>query len=371
VLDAQTLLQAPDASIGSVQPLMQELQMSPLRLVQVGMGGWGRDWATLLTRQTELVQTVACVDVQPAMLRRLQTELGVAQGACFSSLEEALARTDAEAVLVTTALASHVPVTIAALEAGKHVLIEKPFASSVAEARQAVELAEARGLVLMVSQNYRFYPAAQTAGALIRKETLGPVGAVSIQFRKYANSAPLEANPHYRLQQPLLMDMAIHHFDLLRFVLNQEPELVSCYAWNPPWSRFSDPAEAVAAISLSGGAVVDYRGSWVSTGAPTTWTGTWQIECAEGVIVWHGRDDRSTDSDLVMVQRRGKRAHRVALPELRFWDRAGALAAFVEAIRTGREVAVSGRDNLGSLALMAATIEAARTGQRQPVPAAA
>jgi len=341
--------------------------MTPLRLIQVGLGGWGRDWAKLLARQPELARIVAWVDVQPEMLRLLQRELDVAPQACFASLDTALAATDADAVLVTTALAGHIPVVLAALAAGKHVLVEKPFAPSAAEARQAVELAEAHRRVLMVSQNYRFYPAAQTAAALIREGSLGPIGAVNVQFRKYANLRPRETHRHYTLAQPLLMDMAIHHFDLMRFVLDQEPRSVSCHAWNPPWSNFAEPASAVATISFAGGAVVAYQGSWVSTGPPTTWAGAWQIECAEGVLNWTGRNDDSTDADSITLRLRGKRARRVPLGELRYWDRSGSVAAFAAAIRDGVAPPASGRDNLGSLALMYAAIESAATGRPQTI----
>jgi predicted dehydrogenase len=341
--------------------------MTPIRLIQVGLGGWGRDWARLLTRNADLAQTVAHVDMQPAMLQQLQADNGTAAELCFPSLEAALATCEADAVLVTTALGGHIPVALAALEAGKHVLVEKPFAPSLADARRAVDLAAERGLVLMVSQNYRFFPAAQTAAALVRSGALGAVGGASVQFRKYANTEPRDTHWHYKLRQPLLEDMAIHHYDLMRFVLGQEPVSVSCAAWNPPWSHFQEPAAAAATISFDGGAVVDYRGSWVSTGAPTTWSGEWQIECADGIIAWTGRDDRGAGADAVTVRPRGKRARRVELPALERIDRAGSLAAFVQAIAANAEPTASGRDNMGSLALMFATVEAASTGRPQSV----
>jgi predicted dehydrogenase len=339
--------------------------MTPLRIIQVGMGGWGRDWAKLQLRHPELVDLVACVDVVPAMLEKLQAETTIAPERCFSSLEAAMAANSAEAVLVTTPLVAHIPVVLAALEAGMHVLVEKPFAPTLAEGQQAVDLASARNLILMVSQNYRFYPAAQTAAALIRAGTLGPVGAVNIQFRKYANTEPRETHWHYGLPHPLLMDMAIHHFDLMRFVLNQEPTMVHCHAWNPPWSNFTDPATAYATIGFNGGTVVQYYGSWVSTAAPTIWAGSWQIECAEGVISWTSRDNTTTSSDRVSVQPRGKRARRVELPATQYWDRAGSLAAFAAAIQQGQTPPTSGRDNLGSLGLMFAAVASAASGQPQ------
>lgn len=341
--------------------------MTPIRLIQVGMGGWGRNWNRMLAQQADLAQTVAYVDVQADSLRQLQAEADVTADACFPSLEAALERVGADAVLVTTTLADHVPVTLTALEAGKHVLVEKPFAPSLAAAQRAVEVAAARERVLMVSQNYRFYPAVQAAARLVREGVLGPTSGVSVEFRKYANTQPPGTHRHYTLQQPLLMDMAVHHFDLMRFVLDQEPATVTCHAWNPPWSNFSEPAAALATITFDGGAVVNYSGSWVSTRAPTLWAGTWQIECAEGALHWTSRADTGTEGDMLTLRRRGKRARRVPLPALQYWDRAGALAAFVDAICGGEEPPASGRDNLRTLALMFAAIESAASGQSHSV----
>jgi predicted dehydrogenase len=336
--------------------------MQPLRLIQVGMGGWGRSWAKVLAQHAELVQVVACVDVEPQMLLQLHTDVGVDEGVCFTSLDAALTATVADAVLVTTPVGGHVPVALAALAAGKHVLVEKPFAPSLAEAQEVVEMAADADKVLMVSQNYRFYPAAQTAAILVRQGTLGPVSGVSVQFRRYANLQPQATHRHYHIRHPLLMDMAIHHFDLMRYVLGQEPVAVHCHGWNPPWSNFTEPPTAVATIIFDGGAVVDYRGSWVSTAPQTTWAGEWQIECAGGVIEWTGRDDNSLQADVVTLRPRGKRARRVTLPPVDYWDRAGSLAEFVDAVQREREPLTSGRDNLASAALMFAAIQSAETG---------
>lgn len=341
--------------------------MQPIRLIQVGMGGWGRSWAKVLAQHKELVQVVACVDMQPEMLLQLQQDAGIEAGVCFLSLEAALAAAGADAVLVTTPVGAHAPVALAALAADKHVLVEKPFAPALDEARQVVAAAAAQQKVLMVSQNYRFYPAAQVAAALVREGALGPVSSVSIQFRRYANLQPRETHRHYHIRHPLLLDMAIHHFDMMRYVLGQEPVAITCHAWNPPWSNFTEPAAAVATVRFDGGAVVDYNGSWVSTAPQTTWQGEWQIECEGGVIEWTGRDNDSLKAESVTVRKRGERARRLKLPDVPYWDRAGSLAAFVEAIGSGREPLTSGRDNINSLALMFAAIAAAESGVPQTI----
>ncbi len=338
-----------------------------IRLIQVGMGGWGLMWGATV-RRSEDAELVACVDMDQAARARAQAKLELPPERCFSSLADALAAVECDAVLVTTFLPAHVPVALAALAAGKHVLLEKPFAPTLADARRVVDAAAAQGKTLMISQNYRFYPAARTVAALVREGTLGAVGAVNVDFRRYANSAPPEGHRHYALRQPLLLDMAIHHFDLMRMVLGQEPQQVNCHAWNPPWSKFSEPAAAAATIEFDGGALVSYRGSWVSPGPQTDWDGEWRIECERGEIYWTGRADQGSGSDRVTVRLLGKPARRVTLPELSAIDQAGSLQAFAQAIHTGQEPETSGRANIGSLALTFAMIESATAGLPMPVP---
>jgi predicted dehydrogenase len=338
-----------------------------MRIVQVGMGGWGLMWGRVVQRAAD-VELAACVDLAPAALEAAREKLGVPAERCFPTAEAAFAAVEADAVLITTALAGHVPAAMAALAAGKHVLLEKPFAPSISEARQVVDAAAERDLVLMISQNYRFFPAVRTVAALVREGTLGPVGAVSIDFRRYANAAAVEGNRHYTLRQPLLLDMAIHHFDLMRMVLGQRPQQVICYAWNPPWSKFAEPAAATAVVTFDQGAVVSYRGSWVSPAPRTLWAGEWRMECGRGEIFWTSRDDAGAGSDRVTVRRLGKPARRVDLPTLPAVDQAGSLAAFAQAVRSRQEPESSGRDNLGSLALTYAAIESAVSGLPVLVP---
>jgi hypothetical protein len=86
------------------------------------------------------------------------------------------------------------------------------------------------------------------------------------------------------------------------------------------------------------------------------------MECAGGEIAWTSRDDRGASVDRVTVRPLGKRARRVELPTIEQIDRAGSLRAFTTAIATGEQPESSGRDNLGSIALMNAAIEAATKG---------
>ena len=270
--------------------------------------------------------------------------------------------TGADAVLITTGANTHAPVALAALAAGLPVLVEKPFAPTVLEAREVVRAARERGLPLMVSQNYRFHPAPRLAAALVRAGEPGEVGYVEVDFRRSSPRQVAESTAHHLLPNPLLLDMAIHHFDLMRFVLGREPVSVDCHAFNPPWSPFRDPASAVATVEFAGGLMVSYRGSWVSSGPVTPWAGEWRMDAAGGEVVWTSRDDPTPDR--VEVRELGTASPRtLPLPPVPDLDRAGALAAFVDAVRTGSEPESSGRENLPSLALALAAVRSAGEGR--------
>ncbi len=332
-----------------------------LRIVQVGLGNWGQDWFKNIASKSEDFEVVACVDTDTAMLARVQA-LGIAAERCYTSVEQALERVECDAVLITTTLPYHVPVALAALKAGRHVLVEKPFAPTVEEARQVVDLAAEKGLIVAVSQNYRYYPAVRAVMALLHENIVGAVHTVNIDFRRYIKQTFEPGFRHYHLTQPLLLDMAVHHFDLMRGVLGQEPVVVACTTWNPPWSKYVDPPVGAATITFDGGTVVNYRGSWISSGAPTPWAGEWKIEGEAGEISWSSRANVGVSAERVSVRPLGKPPRRVEIPALTHIDRAGTLHAFAEAIQSGQEPETAGRANIGSLALTWATIEAATSG---------
>src|SRR5229473_217923 len=131
------------------------MAVNSLRVVQVGLGAHGRNWARQVTPDIKEVDLVAYVDTDPNALDRLREEVKVPAELCFESFKEALGATNPDAVLVTAALPGHAAVTRAALEAGLHVMVEKPFVPALETAKELVEMAAARNLVLMVSQKDR------------------------------------------------------------------------------------------------------------------------------------------------------------------------------------------------------------------------
>jgi predicted dehydrogenase len=329
------------------------------RLIQIGLGGWGQNWYSDVVSQSQAVETVAWVEIDAQALASAQQRLNLPQERCFLNLEEAFAAAPAEAVLITASLPGHMPAARAALQAGKHVLVEKPFAPTLTEAWELVKLAEQSQRTVMVSQNYRFGRAVREVRELVRRQILGPVSSVAIDFRRSANTVPATNHRHYQLWHPLLADMAIHHFDLMRYVLGQEPLQIMCKTWNPPWSNFAEPPAAALTVTLDGGSVVNYRGSWISQGPTTDWCGEWRMDCEGGQIIWTGRGELP---DKVLVHPSGKRSYAVKLPEMELVDRKGSLQAFVQSLESGETPESSARDNLNTLALMFAAIQSAESG---------
>ncbi len=332
-------------------------------LVQVGLGTWGLDWAATVLPEVPDITLAACVDTRPEALAAAAAAGVIAERHCYSCLEDALGDRQADAVLVTTS-GSHGAVIRAALRAGKHVLTEKPFTESLAEARELVHEAAAAGRTLMVSQNYRFFPAVRAVQNIVKSGELGQLLHVETDFRRY--------NPTGRQLpwvHPLLLDLGIHHFDLMRAVIGREPVRVDCRAWNPPWSAYRDPPEATALVDFDGGVTASYRGSRLHSGRPTGWAGEWRMEFEGGHVTWTSRTDRcsqrSAEGDAVSAGRHGEEPAEITLPDLDLMDRSGALDAFARALATGTVPETAGAGNLGSLALAYGAIRSA--GTREPV----
>lgn len=334
-------------------------------ILQVGLGTWGLDWATKVFHEVPEMELVACVDARQEALKAACDAGVITAGQCYSSLADAIKDRNPDAVLVTTDR-SHGDIVRAALRAGKHVLVEKPFVGSMAEARELVAEAAALNRTLMVSQNYRFFPAVRAAQELVKSQELGQLLAADVEFRRFQPTGR-----QVRWRHALLLDMGIHHFDLMRAVVGREPRTVDCRAWNPPWAGYNDPPEATAIVDFGDGVTVTYRGSRLTPRRPTAWAGEWVMYFEQGAVVWTSRGDlsglRSAEGDAVTVYRRDSAPVRAALPHVDMIDRAGTLDAFTRALTSGTSPESTAEENLGSLALAYGAIESAERGAPVPV----
>ncbi|WP_174504083.1 inositol 2-dehydrogenase [Acidiphilium sp. C61] len=199
-----------------------------LRVAVLGAGRIGRVHAAnaAANRRAELV---AIADPFGSAAEDLARELGCAAS---TDPEAVLARADVDAVVIGTPTDTHVTLMLAAVRAGKAVLCEKPIDLDIARADAAVAEVEQVGGRVMLAFNRRFDPASQELRRAIEAGEIGEVRQVIITSR---DPAP---PPRAYLQHSggIFRDMAIHDFDMARFLLGEEPVEVMATA-----SRLIDP----------------------------------------------------------------------------------------------------------------------------------
>ncbi|MER7248359.1 Gfo/Idh/MocA family oxidoreductase [Kribbella sp. NPDC000426] len=317
----------------------------PLRLLQVGAGGMGRAWLRTIAANPD-VQLVGLVDLDLATARAAADEHGFADLPVATSIDE-LSK-NAEAVIDVTVPVAHPKVSVDALLRGLPVLCEKPLAETVRECLQMVAASEVSGKLLMVSQSRRYFRA--VAAFQRQLAELGPIGSLSCEFYK----APHFSGFRERMAEPLLVDMAIHQFDLSRKLIGSEPVSVYCDSYNPPWSWFDGNAAATAIFTYADGTRFSFVGSWCAPGLETSWNGLWRASTAGGTATWDG--DNPPAAELAS----GETLDATLSDEPQ--EIAGSLVEFVNAVRTSTTPQSEVHSNVVSLAMVEAAVRSANTG---------
>ncbi|RZU19498.1 putative dehydrogenase [Kribbella rubisoli] len=318
----------------------------PLRLLQVGAGGMGRAWLRTIAANPD-VQLVGLVDLDLETARAAADQHGFTDLPIATSIDE-LSK-DAEAVIDVTVPVAHPKVSVDALLRGLPVMCEKPLAETVRECLQMVAASEVSGKLLMVSQSRRYFRA--VAAFQRQLAELGPIGTLSCEFYK----APHFSGFRERMAEPLLVDMAIHQFDLSRKLIGSEPVSVYCDSYNPPWSWFDGNAAASAIFTYADGTRFSFDGSWCAPGLETSWNGFWRASTAGGTATWDG--DNAPVAELTS----GEPLPATMSDEPQ--EIAGSLVEFVNAVRTSTTPQSEVHSNVVSLAMVEAAVRSADTGE--------
>jgi predicted dehydrogenase len=317
----------------------------PLRLLQVGAGGMGRAWLRTIAANPD-VQLVGLVDLDLDVARAAADEHGYTDLPVATTIDELVSQT--EAVVDVTVPVAHPTVSVEALLRGVPVLCEKPLAETVRECLQMVAASEVSGKLLMVSQSRRYFRA--VAAFQRQLAELGPIGTLSCGFHK----APHFSGFRERMAEPLLVDMAIHQFDLSRKLIGSEPVSVYCDSYNPPWSWFDGNAAASAIFTYADGTRFTFTGSWCAPGLETSWNGLWRASTSAGTATWDG--DNAPVAELTS----GEPLPATMSDEPQ--EIAGSLVEFVDAVRTSTTPQSEVHSNVVSLAMVEAAVRSAKTG---------
>ncbi len=337
--------------------------MANERVVVVGAGGIAGAWFPPLAAEKVNVAAVVDLNIEAAR-KRIQEFKLEAQAA--TDLKAALARHKPDFVLDLTVPEAHCAVTCAALRAGCHVIGEKPMASGMAEARRMVRTAEETRKCYMVSQSRRWDNKHDRVRLAVTGGRIGTLTTINCDFYIGAHFGGFRD----RMPSPLILDMAIHHFDLARFMSGADPVAVYAREFNPAGSWYKGDVAASCIFEMSSGVVFTYRGSWCAEGCHTSWNGDWRFIGDRGTLLYdHDQDPMGQ----VLAGKEGfhRKMKDLAVPKspLKFSGMHGGLREMLAFLRTGRKPQTECRDNIMSLAMVFAAIESARKGRRVPVKA--
>ena len=334
--------------------------MAPLSLIQVGAGLWGQSWAEIVDR-TPGFRLAALVDGSRMVREWAVADLGVPT---TRTLEQALASIESDAVLLVSPPATHRPLAELALAAGRHVVCEKPLALDLEDARALVRAGERARRHVMVTQNYRFRRQSRALEALVADGTLGRLLAIRIVHHRDLRGLWVSRRDwRGQLPHPFLLDMAIHHVDMVRQITGREVAEVDARAWRVPDSPFRYEPAVAALLTLDDGTPVAYDGSWVATTGETSWNGDWELVGERARATWTGGLNDALRGT-VTLERYGSPPTRVALPRLPAIDRVGVLDELRLAVAEGRPPECSAADNVKSLAVVLALARSAEQARR-------
>ena len=317
----------------------------------IGAGYWGRNLVRNFASSPNTdLRWVMDLDVERA--ERLAS--GFVLTSATTALSDVLDDPDTAGVAIATPAASHATIATAALEAGKHVLVEKPLAATVEEGRALVALADDNGLVLMTDHTFCYTSTVTAIRELFRSGDIGDF--------HYFDSVRINLG----LIQPdvdVFWDLAPHDLSILFFILSEEvvPVRVAAHGSDP--LGIGKASLGYVSIEYSNGAIAHLHVNWLSPVKVRTTI----IGGSKKMLVW---DDLKPAQRLsifdtgIQFDENPKERHQrlvsyrsgdMIAPALEEREAlAGMVDEFAAAISEGREPATSGRDGVAVLEVLAA-----------------
>ncbi len=327
----------------------------PIGVAVVGAGYWGPNLVRNFQASPSFHLRWLCdldVDRAARVLGRYSTV------APTDSLPDVLADPEVRAVAVATPAGTHLDVALAALRAGKHVLVEKPLAATYADALLLVEEADRRGLTLMCDHTYCYTPAVLRVRDLLHAGELGEL--------HYIDSVRINLGLVQR-DIDVVWDLAPHDLSILDFVLPDGvvPVAVSAHGADPIGTGRS--CVAYLTLRMSTGAIAHIHVNWLSPiKVRTTIIGgskrtlVWDdLNPAQRVAVFDRGVDLSAEAEIGAEARRemqvSYRSGDMTAPALVEREALGAMVEeYAAAIRTGRRPLTDGRAGLRVLDVLEA-----------------
>ena len=210
-------------------------------------------------------------------------------GRVFSSLEDLLSDSSVDAVNVLTPTQHHVPIAIACLNAGKHVLVEKPVASSRKELDLLQEAAKRSGCVCMPAHNYIYVPSLERAKRLVESGKLGKIASLWVLYNIF------HAEEVAAIYGGVLRAVCMHHVYSLLYLLGR-PHRLSSMTSRVHYKNLQCEDQAMITCEMAEGAIANL---WCSFAAsdPTNdpWTVLYKILGTKGAISYSWNEAQFED----------------------------------------------------------------------------
>lgn len=260
----------------------------------IGAGSYGAQHAEALAALDNVVM-VAASRTNADALRDFTDRYGGTGYAAYSAL---LADPAVDVVVIATPHDRHTEIAVQAARAGKHILLEKPMAPTLAECHQIIAAAQSAGVKLMVGHVNHFVPAYQVAKALLDSGEMGEVVHGLATMQKYWYEANRREWHLDRAQGGgVWLTVGVHPLDRLTWLINRPIRQVSAQFQTRFHAQQSDDA-GVVLVRYAGGAAGIVVSTGYATGAPKHLT---ELTCTKGMLnidytggVWIGRDENWT-----------------------------------------------------------------------------
>jgi len=282
----------------------------------------------------------------------------------FTSYEELISSGLVDAVSVCTPNYLHAPVTIAALNAGLHVLCEKPMATSKLEAEEMVAAAKANGKKLMIAHNQRFVPSHQRARLLIQNGEIGKIYSFRTAF---GHGGPegwsIDGKESWFFEKEkafvgAMGDLGVHKTDLLRYVLGEEITEVGAFVETNAKAFANVDDNAVCVLKTESGIIGTLAASWAYRGKEDNST----IIYGEKAIL---RLEDDPVNSLVVQYTNGEIVNyqlgKIQSNEAGGQNNSRVIDQFTAAAIEGHEVPITGEEGMKSLEVILAALESNET----------
>ncbi|MBI3272912.1 MAG: Gfo/Idh/MocA family oxidoreductase [Planctomycetes bacterium] len=221
-----------------------------IRIALLGYGYWGPNLLRNF-HENPRCELVACCDLDEKKLAKVRARYPSVHVTADPAV--VLGDPSIQAVAIATPISTHYAVARRALEAGKHLFVEKPFTASASEARELIDLARARGLLLMVGHTFEYSPAVLKIGEIVKSGHLGKIFYVSM--------TRVNLGLHQK-DVSVIWDLAPHDFSILFHVLGEKPAKVS--ALGRACIQKGIPDVAFINLEFPSGVVAHLEVSWLS-----------------------------------------------------------------------------------------------------------